>query len=123
VTVLKRSVLTLVALLPVVLWIVLSYVPPEANPLPDLSAWLPASTPVLAWLAAAGLLLILLIQVSITRASGRMFRDEHALARRELDREFAMRRSKEVFWTVLPLLMVVGLAVLSLPTWRSILGR
>lgn len=120
---LKRSLLTLVALLPVILWIALSYVPAEANPLPDLSAWLPASTPVLAWLGAAGLLLVLLIQVSVTRAGGRMFRSEQALAHSELDGEFAMRRSREVFWTVLPLLMVVGLAALSAPAWLSTLGR
>jgi hypothetical protein len=122
-TVLKRSLLTLVALLPVILWIVLSYVPAAANPLPDLSGWLPTSTPALAWLTLAGLALFLLIQVSVTRASARMFRSEHSLARSELDGEFAMRRSREVFWTVLPLLMVVGLALLSAPTWRSILGR
>jgi heme/copper-type cytochrome/quinol oxidase subunit 2 len=121
--VLKRSLLTLLALLPVILWIAMSYLPPAANPLPDLSAWLPATTPVLAWLAAAGLALFLLIQVVVTRASARMFRSEHALARNEVNGEFAMRRSAEVFWTVLPLLMIAGLAVLSAPTWRSILGR
>lgn len=100
----------------------MSYVPEAANPLPDFSAWLPGATPVLAWLAAAALAAFLAIQAVITVASARMFRSEHALVRSELDGEFAMRRSAEVFWTVLPLLMVAALAALTVPAWRALLG-
>ena len=119
----KRILLTAASLLPVVLWLALNYLPEAKNVLPDFSAWLPEPAPVFAWLGAAGLALFLAIQAAITFASARLFRSEHSLVHSELDGEFAMRRSAEVVWTAVPLLMIVGLALLSAPTWRSVLGR
>jgi heme/copper-type cytochrome/quinol oxidase subunit 2 len=111
-----RYLLTLLSLFAVAVWLVLSYAPPGWVSLPMLAlpaAWRQAAQ---GWLVV-GLVGFLLVQSMILWAT---FRVRPATVGEPLAGGHRLRFAAELFWTALPLLMTVGLALLSYQTWRSL---
>ncbi len=99
-------------------WLVLSYAPVS---LPTIAYGRAGQ-----WFAIllAGVLIVFLgIQCWLIAVSARLFRPNSDLDRTEIGAEFRLRRRSEVFWTAIPLVMTVLLAVWSYPTWVSLIGR
>lgn len=76
-----------------------------------------------ALLLAGGFAVFLGIQCWLVVASARIFRPNGELGRAEVSAEFHLRRWPEIVWTAIPLAMTIVLAVWSLPTWLTLLGR
>lgn len=113
----RRSLWLVVTLVVVTGWLVLAYLP--ALTLPQLALPASLSAP-LALVAAAGLGLFLAIQgllVNFTDAAVRRGRPDDRVA----VADFNLNRGREFFWTVLPLLMTLGLALMTWGLWSSLL--
>lgn len=92
-------------------------------------AWLPDSARLEAPVAYYGewfqraLLVVLFafaaIQLWLVRATVRMLRRSPTESR-PLPTTFALRLGSEIFWTALPLLMTIGLAVVGYELWASL---
>ena len=113
-----RIVVSVVSLGALLFWLIFSYVPASIFSLPTVAYGNEQVVRVFGLLLAVGLIGFVAIQGWLVNASARMFRSEGELQREEIRGEFAMRRSSEVFWTLIPLLMTGGLALLCYPTWK-----
>lgn len=106
----------------VILWLVLSYLPPQMVTLPNLgftASW----TGVFVGLLLAGLVVFVLLQLDLTRASARFFQSERVLRHNDAHGDLVLRRSVEVIWTALPILMTLGVAWLAYFAWQTPTGR
>jgi heme/copper-type cytochrome/quinol oxidase subunit 2 len=115
----NRYLLTLLSLSAVVIWLVLSYARPTWAPLATIAypALWAALGLVLSLLALALFLVVQsIILWSTSRIKPEPIGEPPAGGRR-------MRVTTELFWTILPLLMTLGLACISYPTWRSLLAK
>ena len=113
-----RIVVSVVSLGALLFWLVFSYVPASTFSLPTISYENEQVVRIFGLLLAAGLIGFVAIQGWLVNVSARMFRSEGELRREEIRGEFAMRRGREVLWTLIPLLMTVVLALLCYPTWK-----
>ena len=116
-----RTVLSYTLLLVVVLWLVLSYVPDSLVALPALSFGGEQIGSLFQQALLFGLVIFVALQAWLLRSSVRMFRPseqgEESLAQR-----FGLNASVEFVWTFIPLVMTLGLALLSHQTWLSLVS-
>jgi len=108
-----RYIWSFVILACVIAWLVLSYVPTSTIALPVIAfdgvwaaAWFPVS-------AAVVLTMFIAIQVWLVFATARMLRKPADASLAATILQFRLSVSKEVFWTGLPLVMTVGLVLVS----------
>ncbi|HMN31497.1 MAG TPA: hypothetical protein PKE45_25330 [Caldilineaceae bacterium] len=114
----NRYLLTLLSLFAVAVWLVLSYAPGWL-PLPTIAYPMGAAS-LRAVLLVLALALFLLVQSIILWSTSRIKLEpigEPPTGGRR------MHVASELFWTILPLLMTLGLACISYPAWRSLLAR
>jgi heme/copper-type cytochrome/quinol oxidase subunit 2 len=122
VTILGRYLLSILSLLAVVGWLILSYLPKTPFALPVLA--LPAGwSASLQASAVIGLLLFVLIQLVLVRST-MIFRSQNVPEQSLQDtaqvERIALNRTAELFWTVLPLIMTLGLAWASYQSWAHL---
>lgn len=113
----NRYLLTIVSLLGVLFWLTFSYAPPGLVSLPVLTLQAPGSGALLQVLATAGLILFLSVQLLILWSTLRL-RQPSDVRRGESGPRVSL--AAEFFWTALPVVMTVGLALLSYQTWLSV---
>jgi len=92
-------------------WLVLSYLPGITAALPKLSFDGALAQAVLPWLAGITLLAFLAIQADLVRATVRWFGPAVEATTAQAVHDFNLPRGAEVFWTVLPLLGTLLLAL------------
>ncbi|MCL4860159.1 MAG: hypothetical protein KJZ93_12160 [Caldilineaceae bacterium] len=109
----NRYLLTIVSLLAVLFWLAFSYAPGMPS-LPALTFQAGWSGALLQALALAGLILFVLIQLFILWSTSRLS------PIRQAESGPRVRLVAEFFWTALPLVMTIGLALLSYQTWLSV---
>jgi|DewCreStandDraft_2_1066082.scaffolds.fasta_scaffold24955_2 hypothetical protein len=102
-------VVTLSLLLVTIAWLAASYAPALAASLPKIAFATPALQPVLWWLAVITLALFLLIQLNLFWTTMRWFRSSSRAPVMQALAAFEIRRSWELFWTLLPLLATLAL--------------
>ncbi len=98
-------------------WLVLSYLPGITTALPKLAFDGALAQATLPWLAGITLLAFFAIQADLVRATVRWFSPAVAPSTAQAVREFNLPRGAEIFWTVLPLLGTLLLAL-----WLVIVG-
>ena len=114
-----RSILTYSTLAIVVLWLVLSYIPRHALSLPNLAVQGAAAGIVFQWILVVSLLIFVAIQVWLLRATVDFFRPNKRSGP-STPQTFGLTLSSELFWTAIPLIMTIGLALASYRTWLSL---
>ncbi|HRA67928.1 MAG TPA: hypothetical protein PL187_18000 [Caldilinea sp.] len=92
-------------------WLVMSYLPSAAAALPQMAFDGAAAPWLLPWLAGLSLLVFLVIQLDLVRATLRWYRPSATPAISQALVEFSLPRGQELFWTVLPVLGTVILAL------------
>ncbi|MCS6828349.1 MAG: hypothetical protein NZ553_17165, partial [Caldilinea sp.] len=90
-------------------WITASYVPAFAASLPKIAFETPVIQSLLWWLAVITLGLFLIIQLNLFWTTMRWFRSSSHASVMQALAEFDVRRSWELFWTALPLLVTLAL--------------
>ena len=113
-----RTIVSIGILVCVVAWLVLSYVPSSLVSLPTIAfdgAWAAAWFPVL---AAATLIAMVGIQAWLVFATARLLRRPADAELAETIHQFGLRVRPEAFWTVLPLVMTLGLVLVSFASNR-----
>jgi heme/copper-type cytochrome/quinol oxidase subunit 2 len=122
VTILGRYLLSILSLLAVVGWLSLSYLPRTTFALPSLA--LPAGwSAALQTSALIGLLLFVLIQLVLVRSTitfGNQNMSNQNLPDVAQEERIPLNRTAEFFWTVLPLIMTLGLAWASYQSWAHL---
>ncbi|MEZ4656476.1 MAG: cytochrome c oxidase subunit II transmembrane domain-containing protein [Caldilineaceae bacterium] len=115
-----RRILSYLLLALVAAWLVLSYVPTSVISLPPIFV---SETP--AWFGAAALFILVsmvLIQIGLLGATVRFVRTYRVENRRggtRSERVFKLRLNAELFWTLVPLLIVLILGLLSFSIWGA----
>jgi heme/copper-type cytochrome/quinol oxidase subunit 2 len=115
----SRYLLSLISLAGLIFWLVFSYLSPDLRPFaPSVgpAAWL---GPLLPWAAFVCLVLFVAIQLQVLWSTLRI---RQWIAANVTEDRQRLTVAAELFWTALPLLMTIGLAALSYPTWRSLLA-
>jgi heme/copper-type cytochrome/quinol oxidase subunit 2 len=119
---LGRYLLSILSLLAVVGWLSLSYLPRTTFALPVLA--LPAGwSAALQTSALIGLLLFVLIQLVLVRSTitfGNQNMSNQNLPDVAQEERIPLNRTAEFFWTVLPLIMTLGLAWASYQSWAHL---
>jgi len=92
-------------------WLVLSYLPGVTAALPVVAFDSQMAQSVLPWLAGITLLAFIVIQIDLVRATVRWFGPGVEPVTAQAVREFNLPRGAEIFWTVLPLVGTITLAV------------
>lgn len=110
-------ILAYLLLVLVAIWLVLSYVPASIIPLPQVSARMEST-----WFGPVALLILVgmaAIQVALLTATGRVMRryNDHRSTTPAADKRFHLKLNQELFWTLVPLLMVFALGLLSFSIW------
>lgn len=113
----NRYLLSLLSLFGVLFWLLFSYLPPSFVALPQFELHSIWSGRLLQALAVVTLVIFLLIQVRILHATLRL---REVAQRSPMANGRSLRWATEVFWTALPLVMTVGLVLLSIPAWRKL---
>ena len=116
-----RTVLSYTLLLVVVLWLVLSYVPDSLVALPALSLGGEQIGSLFQQALLFGLVIFVALQAWLLRSSVRMFRPSEQGEESQAQR-FGLNASVEFVWTFIPLVMTLGLALLSHQTWLSLVS-
>ncbi len=125
-----RSILSLAVLLAVGIWIGLSYLSPTFIVLPTVAfptTWLNAIFP---WLLALSAVIFVLIQLELLRSTVDLFRpktDGSRPAAQEASvdvqptatAEFGLNLATEFFWTAIPLVVTLVLALLIYQLWTT----
>ena len=109
-----RRLFTILVLIAVAGWLVLSYLPAGTVTLPQISFASPWAPPWLAVATAAAFVVFAGIQIRLVAATARLFR---APAGSDTDAAVAalgLHRGREVFWTALPLAVTVALGLVLL---------
>jgi TRAP-type C4-dicarboxylate transport system permease small subunit len=127
VTILGRYFLSILSLLAVVGWLGLSYLPRTTFPLPVLALPLGWSAG-LQIAAGIGFVLFVLIQLVIVRLTFNLRNQKlysQDLPNQDLQNaakgeSIALNVAAELFWTMLPLVMTLGLALASYQSWAHI---
>jgi heme/copper-type cytochrome/quinol oxidase subunit 2 len=112
-----RKLLAYGLLLGALLWLVLSYLPESMVALPILS-FPEALNPMFQRLLIFGAALFLALQLWLLLATGGLFRPGRSS--RTAANAFQLTLPRELFWTALPILMTIVLALASLRTWYSL---
>ncbi|MBW7881541.1 MAG: hypothetical protein H3C34_02690 [Caldilineaceae bacterium] len=106
-----RYLLTFVVSFATIAWLVLSYLPASAAALPQLTFDDGATAWWFFLLAVLALALFIGVQVRIVKRTADLFsQPSHSLTGQSI-RAFRLTRSKEIFWTALPLVATVALAL------------
>ncbi len=106
-----RYIFTGGLLLATIAWLVISYMPDVMAGMPKWAFGGQFAQAVFPWLTAVSLLIFLVIQVDVVRATAQWFRQpEHSPTGQALV-DFGLQRGAELFWTVLPM-VGTGLLVL-----------
>jgi heme/copper-type cytochrome/quinol oxidase subunit 2 len=106
----------------VVLWLVFSYVPRHLVSLPNLSLQGPMFGLFAQWALVASLVVFLAIQAWLIWVTVTFFRNP-GKAGQIAPRAFGLKLSSELFWTAIPLVMTIGLALISYQTWYGLVVR
>lgn len=114
-----RSILAYSTLAIVILWLVLSYLPRQIVSLPNLALHGSAAGSAYQWALIVSLLVFLAIQLWLVWATVGFFRSQ-SQARGASPLAFGLKLSSELFWTAIPLVMTIGLAIASYQTWLSL---
>jgi hypothetical protein len=109
----RRTVWMIVSLVAVVLWLVLSYAPGVSLPV---LAYPAGGGPLLAALAAVGLLAFLAIQGWIVWSTDRAVVGAGKVAAAEM----GVRRGRELFWTMLPLAITLAIGAAAAGLWQML---
>jgi heme/copper-type cytochrome/quinol oxidase subunit 2 len=122
---LNRLILTFVTLFPILVWLYLSYTPGIASLLPVVTVLERGWGGTLQTFTGIGLGLFLLVQLLLVHSLVRIFQRQQQvetsnLLASEADRNFKLNFMLELFWTLLPLAMTVGLAWAAYRTWLSL---
>ncbi len=112
-----RKLLVYGLLLGTLLWLVLSYLPESMVALPLLS-FSEALNPFFQRLLIFGVAVFLALQFWLLFATAGLFRSGQS-SRTAAD-AFQLTLPRELFWTALPILMTIVLALASLRTWHSL---
>jgi len=107
-------------LLVTLLWLILSYIPDSVVALPQFSYSLEKSGRLLQVLTVGGFLIFALLQGWLIYATKQMFRTEDG-RENKVAAEFGLNRYSEIFWTAIPLLMTISLALASYQTWSMLM--
>lgn len=99
-----------------VAWLILSYVPDSIVAIPQISFSPEGSGRLFQALLVGGFVTFALLQVWLVFATKHMFRTADG-GENKMATEFGLNRSSEMFWTAIPLLMTIGLAIASYQTW------
>lgn len=102
-----RSLVSIALLLVTIGWIILSYIPKSVLSLPNLTIGerLSTNSPLILGILLA---IFIFIQVALVGSTWKMFRREPSQQRAQ---EFNLRERNELFWTALPLVSTIILAV------------
>lgn len=106
-----RYVVTGGILLATIAWLVVSYMSEVMVALPKWAFDSQFAQIVFPWLAAIGVLIFLVIQFNVVRATAQWFRQPAHSSTGQALVDFRLQRTSELFWTVLPLLGTVLLAI------------
>lgn len=112
-----RYVVTGGILLATLGWLVLSYLPGITAALPKLAFDGALAQAMLPWLAGVTMVAFLAIQADLVRATMRWFSPAVESTTAQAVSDFNLPRGAEIFWTVLPLLGTLLLAI-----WLVIVG-
>ncbi len=105
-----KYILSIVILLAVVLWLVLSYAPGLFGTLPVITLGAGLMTSWGPWVIAATLLSMVGIQGWLLYTTDRALRQPPTLELAATIEHFGLRFGREMFWTALPLVMLLLLA-------------
>lgn len=114
-----RSILAYATLAIVVLWLVFSYVPRHLVGLPNLSLHGPMFGQLAQWGLVVSFVVFLAIQVWLIWATVTLFR-KSGREGQVTPQAFGLKLSSELFWTAIPLVMTIGLGLISYQTWYSL---
>ncbi len=103
-----RNLLTIMILVATAAWLVLSYVPVD---LPQFPLNGELSQALFPWLVGLVLMMFVVIQAVLVRATVRIVKSPPDAETRAVVRLFRLRVGAEVFWTALPLAMTIILAM------------
>ena len=115
-----RRILSYCLLMLTVAWLILSYVPASVISLPQISAYGNST-----WFGSAALLVLVsmaLLQVGLLGATARFVRAYRAENQRSATTPgqiFHLKLISELFWTFVPLLIVLILGLLSFSIWGA----
>ena len=115
-----RNTVTFTILLCAVGWIILSYLPSSVVILPAIGFSVLWSDGLFAGLAVASLMLFIAIQVALVRSTASFMRPSAGTKKDQAPDNFELSRNAELFWTALPLVMTVTLAVACYQVWLSV---
>lgn len=116
----KRLFWTLVSLLVMAVWLFFSYAPAWRLTLPQVTIQGSWSGVLLQTLAVACFILLVIVQLMLLWSTKRIFQRSAALPSSEAGDKFKLNPMLELFWTAVPLLLVVGLAFASYQTWQHL---
>jgi hypothetical protein len=103
-----RRLFTILVLIAVVGWLILSYLPAGTVTLPQLSFSAPWTAPGFFVLALSILAVFAGIQIWLVWATVRLFREPAGSLTAEAVHTLGLRQGREVFWTALPLAATLG---------------
>ena len=107
----KRILLSVVSVGGLLFWLLGSYVPALSANLPQTN-WGPTTQTLFAQLAAGALTLFCVLQLWLVADTARWFRSREGSALHLVLAEFRLKPGPELFWTLLPLLGTLTLALL-----------
>jgi heme/copper-type cytochrome/quinol oxidase subunit 2 len=113
----SRYLLSIVSLAGLIFWLVFSYLSPGLRPFAPSATQATWLRPLLPWVALVCLILFVAIQLQVLWSTQRI---RQWIAANVTEEGHKLNVAVELFWTALPLLMTLGLAALSYPTWRSL---
>jgi len=116
----KRLFWTLVSLLVMAVWLFFSYAPAWRLTLPQVTIQGSWSAALLQTLAILCFVLLVIVQLVLLWSTKRIFHRQAALSPTEAGEKLKLNPMLELFWTAVPLLLVVGLAFASYQTWQHL---
>ncbi|MFN8494953.1 MAG: hypothetical protein U0350_45540 [Caldilineaceae bacterium] len=116
----KRLFWSLVSLLVMAVWLFFSYAPAWRLTLPQVTIQGSWSAGLLQPFAVICFALLVIVQLVLLWSTKRILHQQAALPSREAGDKFKLNPMLELFWTVVPLLLVVGLAFASYQTWQHL---
>lgn len=117
-----RKIFAYAILAVTVLWLVFSYIPVSVVTMPQIAYPLASSGRLFQYLLVGGFVLFVLLQIWLVVASARLFRTADG-RQNQVTTEFGLNRTTEIFWTAIPLLMTIGLALAGWQMWSSLALR
>ena len=115
-----RRLLSIAILFVIVLWLVLSYMPPSAVVLPKFQFTDPWIDRLFSIMAVGGLIAFVLIQVWLVWSTVRVTRISSQPKELAQSGGLKLGIMRELFWSVLPLAMTVAVAIAGYWVWLNI---